>query len=142
MEPQLGSCRPASHAHMLCLREVRAALSHLPALSKIHLLPHKHKVCLHLCPALMSASACSPVPSEVGEVEGYNEGREAAGLLAGEGSMGGLRGDLRPSSAGVGTLAHLLPHLQEPHPAQTHHEPRSVRKMVGILLMCCTCMGL
>lgn len=61
--------------------------------------------------------------------EGANEGPEAADLLAGDGPMGGLRGELRPSVWGVGVLTHLLPHLQEPRPAATHHEHRSVQKI-------------
>lgn len=73
-------------------------------------------LCLHL---LLSG------PSEVRGAEGGNEGPEAADLLAGNGPMGGLRGELRPSVWGVGILQHLLPHLQEPHPAPTHHEHRS-----------------
>lgn len=60
--------------------------------------------------------------------EGADEGPEAGELLAGDGPMGRLRGEHRPSVRDVGVLAHLLPHLQEPHPAAAHHEPRSVRK--------------
>ncbi len=67
--------------------------------------------------------------SEVRGAEGANEGPEAGDLLAGDGPMGGLRGELRPSGGGVGVLAHLLPHLQEPHPAPPYHEHRSVRKI-------------
>lgn len=69
------------------------------------------------------------VTSEGRGAERANEGPEAGDLLAGDGPMGGLRGELRPSVWGVGVLAHLLPHLQEPHPAATHHEHRSVRKI-------------
>lgn len=43
--------------------------------------------------------------------------------------MGGLRGVLRPAVWHVGILAHLLPHLQKPHPAAPCHEHRSVRMM-------------
>lgn len=41
--------------------------------------------------------------------------------------MGGLRGEPGPSVWNVGVLTHLLPHFQEPHPAATHYEHRSVR---------------
>lgn len=62
------------------------------------------------------------VPSEVCVVEGTHEGPGAPGLLAGDWAMGGLRGELRPTGGGLGVLTHLLPHLQEPHSATTHHE--------------------
>lgn len=56
-----------------------------------------------------------------------NEGPEARHLLAGDREMGGLRGEPGPSVWNVGVLTHLLPHFQEPHPAATHYEHRSVR---------------
>lgn len=58
-----------------------------------------------------------------------NEGPESGDLLAGDRQMGGLRGKFRPPVWHVGVLAHLLPHLQEPHPAATHHEHRLVRQI-------------
>lgn len=58
-----------------------------------------------------------------------NEGPEAGDLLAGDRKMGGLWGKFWPSVWHVGVLAHLLPHLQEPHPAATHHEHRLVRQI-------------
>lgn len=78
-------------------------------------------------PAFMSISATVffSVPLEVRGAAGANEGPEGAELLAGDRPMGGLRGELRPSVWGLGVLAHLLSHLQEPHPAATHHEHRS-----------------
>lgn len=66
------------------------------------------------------------VPLELCGAEGANEGPEAGDLLAGDRTMGGLRGELRPSGWGVGIVTNLLPHLQESHPAQTRHEHRSV----------------
>lgn len=71
-------------------------------------------------------SLCSSVPAGVRGAERDNEGREAGGLLAGDRPMAGFRGELRPTDWGVGVLARLLPHLQEPHPAPTHHEHRLV----------------
>lgn len=59
--------------------------------------------------------------------EEENEGPEPVNLLAGDRPMGGLRGVLRPSVWHVGILTHLLPHLQEPHPAAPFHEHRLVR---------------
>lgn len=81
-----------------------------------------------LVPGVQRLSRCLslPVPSEDRGAEGADEGPEATGLLAGDGTMGRLRGELRPPVRGVGVLADLLPDLQEPHPAQTHHEHRSV----------------
>lgn len=115
-----------------------AALIHPPALSLSFTLcladrsmfvpvSHVHvhiSRCLPLC--------CVSVPSEVRGAVGANERPEAADLLAGDGPMGGLRGELRPSGRGVGIFAHLVPHLQEPHPAPTHHEHRSVREITFI----------
>lgn len=80
---------------------------------------------LSLCPLTHSALC----PSAQGRgAEGANEGPEAADVLAGDGPMGQLRGELGPSFWSVGLLANLLPHLQEPHPAAAHHEHRSVCK--------------
>lgn len=66
------------------------------------------------------------VPPEPCGAEGLNEGPEAGDLLAGDGTMGWLRGELGPSGRGVRNIANLLPHLQEPRPAQTRHDHRLV----------------
>lgn len=58
-------------------------------------------------------------PPEVRGAEGANEEPER-----GDGPMDGLRGEPGPSGRAVGVLEHLLPHLQEPRPAPTHHEHR------------------
>lgn len=66
------------------------------------------------------------VHSQVRKAEGGNEGPGEAWLLAGDGPMGGLRGELRPAGWSVGVLTHILSYLQEPDPAATHHEHWSV----------------
>lgn len=78
--------------------------------------------------------SCTSVlsPSERRGAERANEGPETGHLLAGDRPMGGLRGEFRPSVWGLGVLTHLLPHLQEPHPAATYHEHRSVRKTTSM----------
>lgn len=70
----------------------------------------------------MSLPLHASVCPQVCEAEGGDEGPGEAGLLEGDGTMGRLRGELRPTFWDVGILAYLLPHLQEPHPAETHHE--------------------
>uniref|UniRef100_A0A3B4FVF3 Anion exchange protein n=1 Tax=Pundamilia nyererei TaxID=303518 RepID=A0A3B4FVF3_9CICH len=45
------------------------ALYHPPALSKIHLLPHKHKLSLHLCPVLMFLSVYKKLKEQMKEQE-------------------------------------------------------------------------
>lgn len=51
-----------------------------------------------------------------------DEGPETRHLLAGDGQMGRLWGELGPSVWSLGVLTHLLPHFQEPHPAAAHYE--------------------
>lgn len=71
-----------------------------------------------------------PVPLQVCEAERANEWPGAARVLAGDGKMGGPRGELRPTGGGVGLLTDLLPHVQKPHPAAAHHEHWSVTNNV------------
>lgn len=75
--------------------------------------------------AAAAATATNNFLHSVVAAEQDDEGPQGADLLAGDGTMGGDRGELRPPVGRVGHLAGLVPHLQEPGPAATLHEHRS-----------------
>lgn len=50
--------------------------------------------------------------------------RASRGVMAGDGTLGGLRGELHPRHSTVGHLSRLLSHLQKSHSTSEGHEHR------------------